>query len=53
VYWIVNLAARQLEVYAGSAEPLILTEHEHADLVIDGQAIGQIHVADLLPILGS
>jgi Uma2 family endonuclease len=48
IYWIVNIPARQLEVYrAGSA--LILTEHDQADLVIDGRVVGQIAVADLLP----
>ncbi len=49
IYWIVNIPARQLEVYRGGAEPLILTEHDQADLVIDGRVVGQIAVADLLP----
>ncbi len=59
VYWIVNVPKRQLEVYAhpvpgaqvGGAypPPRILRETEVVDLVIAGQIVGQIPVADLLP----
>jgi hypothetical protein len=54
VYWIVNVADRQLEVYAnpiGGAypAPTVLVETESVSLVIDGQQIGTIAVADLLP----
>jgi Uma2 family endonuclease len=53
-YWIVNLVHRQLEVYArpanGSYSSLtILKKNELVDLIIDGQAVAQIAVADLLP----
>ena len=59
VYWIVNLPKRQLEVYAHPVPgariggrypaPVILGETESVDLVIDGQVVGRIAVADLLP----
>ncbi len=54
VYWIVNVDDRQLEVYCqptGGAypAPAVLNETDKVDLVIDGQVIGQIAVADLLP----
>jgi Uma2 family endonuclease len=54
VYWIVNVAGRQLEVYANPVggqypAPVILAETESVDLVIDGQVLGRIAVADLLP----
>ena len=59
VYWIVNLVDRQLEVYAhpvagtrtGGAypAPTILGESGAIGLTIEGQATGQIAVADLLP----
>jgi len=53
-YWIVNLPRRRLEVYAnpiGGAYPApkILGETESVDLVIQGQVVAQIAVADLLP----
>ena len=53
-YWIVNVAGRTLEVYAnptGGAypTPTILGETESVDLIIQGQVVGQIAVADLLP----
>jgi hypothetical protein len=53
-YWIANLADRQLEVYAdpvAGAYPAttILGEHDQAELVLCGQAVGGIAVADLLP----
>ena len=54
VYWIVNIDDRQLEVYAGPVAgayppPTILDESASVELVIDGQVVGQIAVADLLP----
>ncbi len=54
VYWIVNVAGRQLEVYANPAggaypAPTILAEKESVDLTIGGQVVGRIAVADLLP----
>ncbi len=52
--WIVNLPTRQLEVYLNPVNgsyptPTILGETESVDLIIGGQVIGQIAVADLLP----
>ncbi|HKM53259.1 MAG TPA: Uma2 family endonuclease [Isosphaeraceae bacterium] len=54
VYWIVNVAGRQLEVYAnpiGGAypAPTILGETESVELIIEGQVVGMIAVAKLLP----
>ena len=53
-YWILDLNLRRLEVYANPVggqypAPTILAETESVDLVIDGQVLGQIAVADLLP----
>jgi Uma2 family endonuclease len=48
VYWIVNIQDRQLEVYT-SGEAAILTETQTVDLMIGGQLLGQISIADLLP----
>ena len=53
-YWIVNLPDRQLEVYANPAggvypAPTILAETESVDLTIEGQVVGTIAVASLLP----
>ncbi|WP_076344624.1 Uma2 family endonuclease [Paludisphaera borealis] len=52
-YWIVNLVARQVEAHAlpvGGAYPpaTILAEDQTIDLVLDGQSLGRIDVADLL-----
>jgi Uma2 family endonuclease len=54
LYWIVNLVDRQLEVYANPiggaySAPTILGEMDTAELVIDGQVVARIAVADLLP----
>lgn len=59
VYWIVNVAGRQLEVYAhpepgariGGAypAPTILGETESVELIIEGRVVGMIAVAKLLP----
>jgi Uma2 family endonuclease len=53
-YWIVNVPKRQLEVYSNPISgqyppPVILDETRAAELVVDGQLLGQIPVADLLP----
>jgi Uma2 family endonuclease len=50
IYWIVNIRDRQLEVYsAPSTVPVILGETDTVDLIIDGQVVARIAVADLLP----
>jgi Uma2 family endonuclease len=54
IYWIVNLVHRQLEVYSSPAggvypSPTILKKSDSVDLVIDGQPVARIAVADLLP----
>ncbi len=54
VFWIVNIAGRQLEVYSAPIRgaypaPRILGETESVELIIQGQAVGQIAVRDLLP----
>ncbi len=54
VYWILDLNLRRLEVYANPVggqypAPTILGETESVDLVLDGQVLGRIAVADLLP----
>jgi Uma2 family endonuclease len=54
VYWILDLGLRQLEVYSGPTAgayqaPTILGETEFVELVIEGEFLGQIAVADLLP----
>jgi Uma2 family endonuclease len=58
-YWIVNVPRRRLEVYEGPVPqqgrvgrypaPKILGVTESVDLTIDGQVVGQIAVAELLP----
>ena len=57
VYWIVNVPERRLEVYESPIEgtypaPKILGEADAAQLLIDGKVVGQISVADLLPLPG-
>jgi Uma2 family endonuclease len=52
-YWIVNLAARQVEAHAlpigGAYSPAtILAEDQSIELVLEGQVLGRILVADLL-----
>ena len=58
VYWIVNLVAAQLEIYSEPSGPMdpvgyrrcsVGKPNETVDLVIDGQVIGHLAVADLLP----
>jgi len=57
-YWIVNLIARQLEVYtepSGPLDPLgyrrcqVLGPTDHIELSIDGQILGRIAISSLLP----
>jgi len=53
-YWILNLPKRQLEVYSSPVNgrystPAILQKTESVDSTIDGQVVGRIAVADLLP----
>ena len=48
-YWLVNLADRALEVHRGSEPVQVLGETEKADLVLDGQVVAPIAVAELLP----
>ena len=56
VYWIINLRAGQVEVYTGP-DPAAGQYGNHVDyrpgqaipVIIDGQVVGQIAVADLLP----
>jgi hypothetical protein len=54
VYWIVNLADRQVEVYtdpgpAGYLSTEVFPEGQSVPVVIDGQALGLIAVSDILP----
>ena len=54
VYWILDLGLRQLEVYSGPIAgeypaAAILGETGSVELIIQGQVVGQIAVADLLP----
>jgi Uma2 family endonuclease len=56
VYWIVNLLARQVEVYERpTSEPptyvlsIVLNEQDAVSIVLDGREVGRIPVADLLP----
>ena len=56
-YWIINLNTRRVEVYTaprgadgvGYAQREERTEADQLDVVIDGQAVGQIAVAAILP----
>ena len=57
VYWIVNLKARQVEVYAllkrrgagGYGKPRIFKPGQFIPVVIDGTEVGRIAVDDILP----
>jgi Uma2 family endonuclease len=58
VYWIINLSERQCEVYsdpmAAGGEPDYRQRDDYGQtdavpLIIDGQAVGSIAVADMLP----
>ena len=48
--WILDLPGRRLEVYRpGRAGPEVIGEDGHVELVLDGQVVARIAVADLLP----
>src|SRR5262245_10171813 len=54
VYWLVDLVNRRLQVSAHPVErvyphPTILGETEAVELILGGQAVARIAVADLLP----
>ena len=54
VYWTVNVPKRRLEVYADPAQgvyppPTILGESDTVELVLGGQVVGRIPIAELLP----
>jgi len=54
VYWIVNLVHRQVEVYTdpgpeGYRSCAVFAEVQSVPVVIDGQPLGRVAVADLLP----
>jgi Uma2 family endonuclease len=50
VYWLINIPDRQLEIYTpGATAPIILAETDTVELVIAGQTVGRLPVADLLP----
>lgn len=54
VYWIVNPVHRQVEVYtdpgpAGYRSRIVYSEGQSVPVVIDGQPLGQIAVAEILP----
>jgi Uma2 family endonuclease len=57
IYWILNLKARQIEVYtvskrrgqSGYGKPQIFKQGQSVPVVIDGVEVGRIAVADILP----
>ena len=54
VYWIVNLASRLVEVYTSPSPDGYAPRVDYAPdavipLVIDGENVGQVAVADILP----
>ena len=58
VYWIINLVSRQIEIYSDPTGPAGAPEYrqiEHfpadgvAPVVIDGQEVGKVTVAQILP----
>jgi Uma2 family endonuclease len=54
IYWIINLIARQLEVYSDPQggeyrTAQVFAPEQDVPLIIDGAEIGRIRVADLLP----
>jgi Uma2 family endonuclease len=56
IYWIVNLIDRQVEVYTGPssdgyASCVIFKPGQSVPVVIDGVEVGQIAVAEILPML--
>ena len=58
VYWIVNLVARQVEVYTDPTGPADQPDYrqrrdygptDEVPLVLDGQEVARIRVSELLP----
>ncbi len=54
IYWIINLVHRQVEVYTdpgpgGYRSRAVYSEGQSVPVVIDGQRLGEIAVADILP----
>jgi Uma2 family endonuclease len=54
IYWIIDLVHRQVEVYTdpgpgGYGSRAVYAEGQSVPVVIDGQPLGQIAVADILP----
>src|SRR5205085_8440638 len=58
VYWIVNLVDRRIEVYSQPTGPIAVPAYQSfqnyqpgddVPLVLDGQTVGTVVVADLLP----
>ena len=57
VYWIINLKARQVEVYTllkrggapGYGKPRVFKVGQSVPVVIEGVQVGLIAVADILP----
>jgi Uma2 family endonuclease len=57
VYWIVNLKARQVEVYSlskrrgakGYGKPRIFKTGQSVPVVVEGKEVGRIAVVDILP----
>ena len=54
VYWVLDLGLRQLEVYAcpvagAYTTSIVLADSDTADVILDGQVVGRIAIADLLP----
>jgi Uma2 family endonuclease len=48
-YWLVNLADRALEVHRSGKPVQVLGETDSVNLVLDGQVVRRIAVAELLP----
>jgi Uma2 family endonuclease len=56
VYWIVNLKARQVELYTlqrrgGYGRPRVFKTGQSVPVMIDGARVGRIAVADILPAI--
>lgn len=54
VYWIINLVARQLEVYSDPEgreyrRSQVFSQDQEVPLILDGTEVGRIRVVDLLP----
>jgi len=48
-YWVLNIQSSCLEVYRPGEPVRVVAATESADLVLDGQVVAQIAVAELLP----